>query len=178
MSVKLESSPCVSPLLRGRERQDHPPDHKVEEEHRVHHQRLAVGRLAVGEEGRGGEGGPAEGHRHHYQPHGEADVPRAADQDNPAHGHGHRQRHDAVSQHTQALEEGDGATQQLGVEGDDDGAEPDDDKDLGRGRYFEMLASWSQRRFITLRNLIEKTHYCCLVCDLILQALPKAHDYR
>lgn len=129
---KLRSA---SPLLWRRERQDHPPDHEVEEEHRVHYQRLAVGRLAVGEEGRGGEGGPAKGRRHHHQPHGEADLPRAADQDDPAHGHGRRQRHDAVSQHTQALEEVDGAAQQLGVEGDDDGAEPDDDEDLDAKKY-------------------------------------------
>lgn len=126
----FNSTPSVSLLLRWRERQDHPPDHEVEEEHRVDHQRLAVGWLTVGEEGRGGEGGPAERRRHHHQPHAEADRAWAADQNDPAHGHGHGQRHDAVSQHTQALEEGDGATEQLGVQGDDDGAEPDDDEDL------------------------------------------------
>lgn len=128
LETSAASSVCV--LLRRREGQDDPPDHEVEEEHRVHHQRLAVGRLAVDQEGRGGEGGPAEGRRHHRQSHGEADRPRAADQDDPAHHHGHRQGQDAVSQHAQALEEGDGAAQQLGVQGDDDGAEPDDDEDL------------------------------------------------
>lgn len=126
--------PCWRPLLRRRERQDHPADHKVEQEHRIHHQRLAVGRLAVGEEGRGGEGGPAKGRRDHRQPHGEADRPGTAEQDEPADGHGHRQRHDAVTQNTQALEKGDGAAQQLGVQGDDDGAEPDDDEDLSELR--------------------------------------------
>lgn len=127
-SPQKPSNASVS--LRRRERQDHPPDHEVEEEHRVHHQSFAVRRLAVGEESRGGERGPAEGRRHHHQPHGEADRPRAADQDDPAHRHGRRQRHDAVSQHAQALEEGDGAAKEFGVEGDDDGAEPDDDEDL------------------------------------------------
>lgn len=116
--------------MRWRECQNYPADHKVEEENRVHHKRLSVGWLAVGEESRGGEGGPAKGRCHHHQAHSEADGPRATDQDNPAHSHRHRQRQNAVAQHAQALEEGDGAAQQLGVEGDDDGAKPDDNKDL------------------------------------------------
>lgn len=127
-TVQLQS--LVSSLLRRRERQDHPPDHKVEQEHRVHHQGLTVRWLAVGEESRGCESGPTEGRRDHDEAHGEADCARAAEQDQPAHDHGHRQRHDAVTQHTQALEEGDGPAQKLGVQGDDDGAEPDDDEDL------------------------------------------------
>lgn len=136
--------PSASLLLRRRERQDHPSDHKVEEEHRVHHQRLAVGRLAVYEESRGSKGGPAKGRRHHRQPHDKADGPRATDQDDPAHRQGHRQRQDAVSQNAQALEEGNGAAQQLGVEGDDDGAEPDDDEDLKKNiirKYQYILLS-------------------------------------
>lgn len=123
-------------LLLRRVCQDHPRNHKVEEEHRVHHQCLAVGRLAVGEEGCGRESRPAEGRRDHRQPHCEYDPPGADDQDNPTHYHGHCKRHDAISQHAQALEERDGATQQLGVEGDDDGAKPHDDEDLGRTICF------------------------------------------
>lgn len=115
------------------EGQDHPPDHKVEEEHRIHHQSLAVGRLAVGEERRGRKRGPAERRRHHRQPDGEAHRLQGGEEDDPAHDHGHRQRHDAVTQHAQALEEGQGPAQQLGVQSDDDGAEPDNDEDL-RGR--------------------------------------------
>lgn len=149
-----------SPLLWRSKRQDHPPDHEVEEEHRVHHQRLAVGRLTVGEEGRGGEGGPAEGHRHHHQPHGKADRARAAEQDDPTHGHGCCQRHDAVSQNTQALEEGDGPAQKFGVEGDDDGAEPDDDEDLDRGKDNSML-EWTpfKVRYFTVCS----SHLCELL---------------
>lgn len=127
---------CQLPLLSRRECQDHPRNHKVEEKHWVHHQRLAVGRLAVGEEGRGRKGRPAEGRRHHREPHSKADRSGAAEQDDPAHDHGHRQRHDAVAQHAQALEERDGASQQLGVEGDDDGAKPNNDEHLGRLIYF------------------------------------------
>lgn len=124
------TSDHVGPSLRRREGQNDPANDEVEEEDGVHHQRLAVGRLAVGQEGGGGEGGPAEGGGDHGQAHGEADGAGAAHQHHATHGHGHRQRQDAVAQHAQALEEGDGAAQQLGVEGDDDGAEPDDDKDL------------------------------------------------
>lgn len=152
----------VSPLLWRRERQDHPRDHEVEEEHRVHHQWLAVGRLAVGEEGRGGEDGPDEGHQHNHQPYGKAGRPRATEQDNPAHDHGCRQRHDAVSQHTQALEEGDGPAQQFGVEGDDDGAEPDDDEDLGRGISVLVL---SQIHFSVKCFIVSTTHWDSKTCS-------------
>lgn len=118
------------PVFHWKVGQDHPPDHKVEEEDGVDHQGPAVGRLAVGQEGRGCKGGPAERRRHNHQPHHEADRSGGGEQDDPAHHHGHGQRQDAVSQHAQALEEGERPAQQLGVQRDDDGAEPDDDEDL------------------------------------------------
>lgn len=133
---------AFSRSLGRRESQNNPPDNKVEEKDGIHHQRFAVWRLAVDEEGCGSEGGPAEGGGDHHQPHSETHCPRTPDQDNPTHDHGHRQRQDAVSQHTQALEEGNVAPQQLGVERDDDGAKPDDDKNLQTElRRAELMSS-------------------------------------
>lgn len=138
-----KSSQCSSPLgwcsLRG-EGQDHPADDEVEEEDGVHDQGLAVGGLAVCQERRGCQGGPGEHGPHHDEADDEADGARARQQHQPAHQHGHGQRHHTVPQHTQALEEGDGASQELRVERDDNGPEPDDDKDLGKLRPPVILA--------------------------------------
>lgn len=111
--------------------QYHPPNHKVEEKHWIYHKCLAVGQVAVSKEGCRSKGRPAKRCYHHSQSNRKAHLPWNTEQDNPAHNEGHCQRHDAVSQYTQALEERDCATQELGVKSDDDGAEPNDDKDLG-----------------------------------------------
>lgn len=130
--------------MRGREGQDYPADDKVEEKHRVHHQSFTVGGLAVGEECCGGKSGPAKGCCHHQKAHDKADCSWSANQDDPTHDHGHSKRQDAVSQNTQALEERDCSTQKLGVEGDDNGAEPDDNKDLRQMRDYiwKVTFSW------------------------------------